>query len=294
MPRSCICQRLLARAASDAAFRLLPDSARLLWFEIVAMASAAPVPGRLRFLHSVPASVARLATRPETEIATQLRDLAALGLVDLDEDGVTLWLPGARDGQAKAEAARRNGLRGGAPRKGETKEAYRERRQREMLFALPAGAAEKPDETQAPEAARPATTTVVVKSETGPVGQSSPSPARAMPDWVSLGAKVAELAGLDGARGGFDFRPVQAWLAEGATPDQVRAAVRAVVARASYSPQRVKSLKYFDGAVAQARAVAAPAARIVVHRDTPEELARLAALQARIDAAIAGRSVAAA
>lgn len=293
MPRSCICQRLLARAASDAAFRLLPDSARLLWFEIVALASAAPVPGRLRFLRSVPTSVARLVSRPETDVATELRDLSDLALIELDADGVTLWLPGARDGAARAEAARRNGLRGGAPRRGETKEAARERRQRELL--LPIGGTHGTEAVTEPATRpAPATTTEVVQVKSGLVGRSPEPSARETPEWVALGAEVAELAGLDGARGGFDYRPVQTWLAEGATPDQVRAAVQRAASRPTYSPHRVKSLAFFAGAVADERTKARAAAPILVHRDTAEDAARVAATEQRIRAALRADSVAAA
>jgi hypothetical protein len=237
-----------------------------------------------------PARVSLLVSASETETETQLETLRREGLIR--DEGAGIGVPLLLDAPPRAEVARRNGAVGGRPRKGESKEAYRERRQREMLLPLPAAAvAAKPSETQPAKPVPTTTTTVSVSSGSSEEGGRS---ARETPAWVSLGAEVAELAGMDGARGGFDYRPVQAWLAEGATPDQVRAAVQRVVARPGYSARRVHSLRFFDAAVAEQRTRPSPAAPIVIPRDTADEVARMAALQARIEAAIAGRSVAAA
>lgn len=296
MPRSCLCQRLLTRAASDAAFRLLPDPVQLLWFRLVSLATVAPVPGRLRFLHSVPSSVARLVSRPETEIATELRDLAELGLVDPDADGVTLWMPGAREGSARAEAARRNGLLGGARRKGETAEQRRDRRQRELMLPLAGG-------TQGTEAATEAATEpdnrtdAPVSTSTGesesPPGSGGGDRARETPAWVSLGVELAARAGMDGARGGFDYRPVQAWLNAGIPPEVIRAAVEAAIARPSYQPGRAYSLKFFDKAVLQAaeeaKARQAVAPRVLTAEQRRAEAAAMDALDRRVDAILLGQ-----
>jgi hypothetical protein len=291
MSRSCLCQRLLLRAASDAAFRLLPDPVRLLWFDLVALASAAPVRGRLRFLGSVSLSVSRLVSRPETEIATELADLAHLGLIELDEDGASLWLPGAREGAARAEAARRNGSRGGRPRKGETPEQALRRRQQEMMLPIAGGAAAaaEPGETEPAKPIVVPATTTTHSSLSSSEGEGS---AREAPDWVRLGMELAELAGMDAAKGGHDCRPVQGWLTAGIAPETIREAVREAVGRPSYRAGKVFTLGYFGGAVQRLheRGGAAIAPR---WQDTAEELERIAAVEARIAAVRAGRSVAA-
>lgn len=283
MPRSCLCSRLLARAAADAAFRLLPDGARLLWFEIMAMASAAPIPGRLRFLHSVPASVARLVSRSETDVASDLADLEALTMIERDPDGVTLWLPGVRANQARADAARRNGLKGGAARKGETKEDRRERRQGELLGLVQGGRAT----TQGTEAGNPAGTegeeaharapdlpTHSVGRSVGEVTREEERSAPEAPAWVTLGHELAAIIGLNGANGGYDFSLVRGWLGAGVAPDIIRATVRRIVDR---DPTQRRNLKYFDRAVLE-HAEAAKHAPPPPRRETPEEA------QARRDA----------
>jgi hypothetical protein len=264
MSRSCLCSRLLARAASDAAFRLLPAPARLLWFDLVTAALAAPVPGRLRFLGSVPASVSVLVSRPETDVRTDLAQLVTLGLLEIEPDETELWLPGVKERAARAEAARRNGTAGGRPRKGETPQQMRERRQGEMLLSMPGGAPadapEKPTETKPGNPLARATTSTSLEVRSS--GGSPPPPAREeTPPWVSLGLELAEIAGLDPARGGYDFRPVQTWLNQGRTPDTIRAAISAAASRPGYQPGKVMSLRYFDRPVAEALHVPPPPPR---------------------------------
>ncbi len=283
MARSCFCSKLLARAAADGAFRVLPETARLLWFEILAMASAAQVPGRLRFLHSVQDSVARLVSRSGTEVGTDLADLAAIEMIELDPDGVTLWLPGARAGQARAEAARRNGLRGGARRKGETLEAMRERRERERA-ASEDGTEGTEQRTQAAKLTRGRDFTSPsskIDSGSSEVQSGGESAERGAPPWVTLGIELAELAGMDDVRGGYDYRPVQAWLDAGHSPDIIRAAVQRVVDSPGYGERRIFTLKYFDKAVMEEAARASYGGTAA--RQSTEERARMQAEQREID-----------
>lgn len=287
MARRCTCARLLSAVELDPRLRTLPLAVRMLFLLVAEASARMPTAGLLPFRET--RRVSLLVSAPETEVETGLETLLREGL--LREEAGGLAVPMLLDLPPRAEAARRNGAAGGRPRKGETAEAARERRQREMLLPMPAA---KPTETQAEKPAAPATTTVVSSVPTGLVGKSRAPSARETPDWVSLGEEVAELARLDGARGGFDYRPVQTWLAEGATPDQVRAAVQRAASRPTYSPHRVKSIAYFAAAVADERTRARGAAPIVVQRDTAEDAARVAAAERRIQAALRGESVAAA
>jgi hypothetical protein len=245
MARTTTCERQLLRAASDAGFRIVPPMVRLLWYELLAFAAAAPEKGRLRFLQSVSGSVSRLLSIPETDVETGLETLAALGLVEHDLATYSLWMPGARANSARKEAAQNNGLRGGRPKKGESAEQAYERRQGHMVLPITGGLQET-QETKAepkPESSR----AVLTES---PLGEKV-STAHETAAWVSLGQKLAEIARLDPARGGHSFHVVRSWLAlPGASEDRLCEAVRKVAARPKYDPrtQRI-SLEYFTAAV---------------------------------------------
>jgi hypothetical protein len=75
----------------------------------------------------------------------------------------------------------------------------------------------------------------------------------------ALGAELGELARMD-PNGVWTYGPVNAWLAEGATPELLRQVFARVAARDGYAPPKL--LDYFRGAVtdaiAAARAAAAP------------------------------------
>lgn len=244
MARLSATERLLQRAVSDPSFRVLPAYVRLLWLELVAYGAASPERGRIRFLGSVIASVSRLLSLAETEVETGLENLCELRLLELDPDGRSIWLAGAREGSARAEAARINGLKGGRPRKVKPPVPG----QTEMLHVLPGSLAKTQEteaETQTGETA-PLTTSSESKTLTSPV---SPSPARET-DWVSLGQECADVAKMDPVRGGFDFRPVQGWLTMGATPELIREVIseRAKTLR----PGQVFTLKFFDKSIREA------------------------------------------
>jgi hypothetical protein len=115
----------------------------------------------------------------------------------------------------------------------------------------------------------------------GSEAQEGQGSAREAPAWVSLGAELAALAGLDPARGGYDFRPVQGWLAAGHAPDAIRAAVQRVAARPGYAASRVWTLNFFDQAVQAERFIpAAPAALSAA--DRAAEAAALDAIERRV------------
>jgi len=246
LSRSCLCARWLTRAVTDPALAVAPASVRALFLELVARATACGNGGVFRFLGSVPVSVSRLVTRPETEIETEIESLRALGLLDLDEDGCGLALVGAREASARIVAARANGLRGGRPRRGETVEQMRQRRQGAFMLPIAGGAPAKTHETENrtnPESS--------CATSTSPSLKEVKEVARA-PAWVSLASELADLAGFDPARGYHDARHVQGWLEAGATPELLRRVISDVADRPGYAEKRIRTWRYFDRAVIEA------------------------------------------
>lgn len=250
MARSCACDRLLTRAAGDFGFRALPMLARMLWFELLAAATAAPEKGHLRFLGSVSDAVSRLVNRSETDVAADLDALATLGWLDRDDDGRGVWMPGMRSAVARAEAARANGSRGGRPLKGETKEAYRERKQGHLALPIAGGRGETQETKTEPsdESSRAAAKPIATEEEA--------AAARDTPSWVSLAQDLAVIAGLDPARGGWNALPVKGWVDAGVPEDVIRETVRTTAARPRAKP--IGSLMYFNKAVMEAHERAAP------------------------------------
>lgn len=287
MARRCLCARLLAAVQEDPRLRTLPLAARMLFLLVAEAAARSPVPGVLPFAGTERVSL--LVSAPVTEVETHLETLRAEGLVLLPADG-TLAVPLLVEAGNRADVARRNGQSGGRPRRGETREAYLQRKQGEMMLPIAGGAAPgsaETHETQPPKPASRATTTTS-STQVGRSGQFQ-SPAPEKPAWVSLGEEVAELAGLDQARGLFNFQPVRAWLEAGSTAEGVRAAIRRVTSRDGFDPSRVKSLGYFEGAVADERQRQPAAEAPARHRDTPDEAVRIAAIEARIARVQSGR-----
>ena len=78
--------------------------------------------------------------------------------------------------------------------------------------------------------------------------------AEAKEDFMAVGLKVLDLAGLDAARFGGSYNPVRSWLAAGYEPDQIYCAVKSVAENRNYSPP--SSLNYFSSAVARKAAQA--------------------------------------
>lgn len=251
MARSCACDRWLTRAASDIGFHALPPLAQLLWFRLLAAAISAEEAGHLRFPCLVADAVSRLLNRTVTEAETDLAALADLGWIEADADGRGLWMVGAKARNARAEAARLNGLRGGAPRKGEGKEAYRERRQGNLMLPMAGGAGET-QETQAEpngESSRTAAKPIAIEAKQAAVRETA--------EWVSLGEWIADQIGLDPANGKHSYQPVKGWMDAGASAELIREVVQAKVARAS---GKIRAIGYFRDAVMEAMQRDAPPA----------------------------------
>jgi hypothetical protein len=286
MSRRCLCSRLFAALRDDPRLATLPFLPRALFLLLADAATRAPSPGVLPF--SDTRRVSLLVSCSETEAETGLETLETEGLIR--REAGALVVPLIADAATRSEVARRNGSGGGRPRKGETREQYLARRQGEILLPIATGPALKPSETQpVNQAEKPYTSTSEVKS---PLEESGSDRARDGFPHVALGIELAALAGMDGARGGFDYRPVQAWLNAGHAPEVIREAVQAVVSRPGYQPGKAWSLKFFDQAVGQAAAEAKARRAMAPAIQTPEQrrAERLAieAIERRIDATILG------
>ena len=249
MARSCACDRWLTRAASDIGFHALPPLAQLLWFRLLAAAIGAEEKGHLRFPCPVSAAVSRLLNRSETEAAEDIAALVDLGWIDLDDDGRGLWMQGAKAASGRVEAAKVNGLRGGRPRKGETPEAARERRQGSLMLPMVGGAGETHETKPEPngESLRAAAKPIAIEAKQAAVRETA--------EWVSLGQEIAELIGLDPARDRYSALPVKGWMDAGASADLIRDVVRTRVASAS-TP--IRAIGYFRNAVMEALERAVP------------------------------------
>jgi hypothetical protein len=254
MPRSCICDRWLTRAAADLGFQALPAAAQLLFFRLLASAAGAEERGRVRFPVPVSIAVSRILNRTETEAETDIAALVDLGWIEIDTDGRSVWMAGAKAQAGRVEAAQINGLRGGRPRKGETPEQARARKQGSLMLPM-AGGAEKPTETEREpgvESSRAAAASSSTVQEAAAAG--------ARDGWVSLAQRCAEIAGIDPARGGWNALPVKGWVDAGVPEDVILETVRTVAARPRRSP--IGSLMFFHQAVMQAhQAAPAPAGK---------------------------------
>lgn len=276
MPRRCLCDRLRQRIATDARLATLPMAAKWMWLTLAERAAETP-DGVLRLgsAFGFLTGIAMLIQAAETEVETHWETLAARGLVVREGDAVTL--PDLPMQAARASVARANGAAGGRPRRGETPEQARLRRAQASLMLPVEGGVGKPTGTEPgnPEVSVTTTTVESVSVSSSP----PPKPAREETP-SSIGAAVAELAGLDPIRQRFDYLPVRDWLAAGMTRAFILETVGQVVDRPGYQPGRISSLRYFDRALRAAWEDAAPPSR----RAEPERPAnpRAAAIEAWI------------
>lgn len=286
MSRSCICKKWLNLAVTDAALRSDP-LLRALWLELVAWASAAVQEGCIRVPGSVLAWLSQVVTQPVTQVETQLRTLAELGLVALSEDGRALWLAGAQEAGRRAETARINGSKGGAPRKGESREAYLARKQGNL--ALPIQGGQAGTQITQPEPSAESSRTRAMKEESISSSPShSPSSSRGRerepqagkekPSQAAyaLSREVATILGLRFAAA----EVIQEWLSAGATPEVIR---RVVTAFAS-DPNRpeIRSPRYLSADVLEQARLLTPEA------PNPRAQAYIAAMDAWIASGMRG------
>ena len=100
--------------------------------------------------------------------------------------------------------------------------------------------------------------------------------------------EVVDAARLNDAARPFTSRPIQEWLQAGHSASAILAGVRAAASRPGYQPHKVFSLGFFGAAVAQAAASEPVAPRPISAAEREAERAHLAAIEARIEATLAG------
>jgi hypothetical protein len=257
MSRRCLCSKLIEAVRGDPRLVTLPLAARMAFILLAEAAARAPEPGAIPFTSA--ARVSLLVSCAETEAETLLETLETEALIRIEAGAIRV--PIVAEAAARTAAARENGRNGGRPRKGESREAYLARRQAHLPLPIAGGAAAETQETEGVKAhARATTTTLPVES--GCRGDVSPDPARDPYPHVALGVELEALASLDGARGGFDYRPVQAWLNAGIAAETIRDAIEARCGQPGYEPRNIRTFKYFDQVViaAHKRLSYAPAA----------------------------------
>lgn len=249
MARRCACERLLAFWEGDPRFALAGVAASAIWLRLVRAVQQLG-DGSVFRMGSASVSVGDIATvirTQETETEPALNRLLELGLLAREADGA--WsIPWLAEGAARTNAARSNGLRGGRPRKGETPEEAMRRRQGHLPLPIEGGR-----ETDAKPKAESSRASTESSSSSSPPPSPQSLDARAL---VALVEELAEIAGMDPARGGYNGSAVRAWLARGATPELLREVVRRVRSRSSAA---IAGFAYFNRAVEEAIAAAAEA-----------------------------------
>lgn len=245
MSRRCACHDWMEMLRADPRLRTMSLGARMLWLHLVDSLSRLPEPGVFVLGSRVGSNreIALLVSATETEVETHLETLLETHLVTRREsDGaLMIAMPVAA---ARTSVNRENGGKGGRPRRGETAESAYRRRQGNLTMAITGGKTETQEtelQTDAGENPRARGLTCTLTKET-----TKP------PDILVFGNELAELAGLDPARGMFDFIPLKTWLDSGASADLIRETITAVAARPSYRAANVKGLSYFNGAIADA------------------------------------------
>lgn len=260
MGRRCSCHGLMEALRRDPRLRLVPLGARALWLLLADALAEMPEPW-VFLLGSRPGSVREIAmmvSADESETETHVQTLLDIGLLEKRADGAiaVVGLPESR----RSAAAQGNGRLGGRPRKGETAEEARLRRQQTHMALPIAGGRAETQETQR----KPETETRLAGADDADQ-KDKIDQSREVSDIVAFGAELAEIAGMDPARGTYDFRPVMNWRAMGLPDATIRDVVRCWVGRTGYTVPR--SLAYFAGGMKEAQSalrgqpVAGPADR---------------------------------
>lgn len=249
MGRRCTCDRLFRQIDEDSRLRTLPMAAKLLWLSLMRLAATTPgCDGVLRFGFEFGflTSVSLAVSCAETEVETALASLERRGLVERVEDGTALRLPDAASAAKRSETARINGSKGGAPRKGESLEAYRRRKQGNLLLPI-VGDAQESQKTRT-ETPRARTTTTIHSIDSGEVGSSAGARSAA----TMLADELAGLVGMRQPARRRDVAEVASWLKAGVTADMVRSTVQACIDRPDCDTAKIFTLRYFAGAVMEA------------------------------------------
>lgn len=246
MARRCTCSKIIGLLHEDPRLRTLPLAAQALWLHLAHAMLRPGFDGALPFRD--PRRVSLLVSAEVSEVVPLLGLLIAEGL--LTEEGESLVAPLLREAEARVLAARRNGAKGGRPRRDETAEQAARRRQGELL--MPIEAPRKPPETSAAGFPRTTTSSSLSERDSKPVVREE--------TWQQLGGELVRIAGLDPSR--MDRRPVREWLEAGASPELIRQVFGQVSGRPGYEAGKVSSLRYFGAAIMRELEAAVPASSL--------------------------------
>lgn len=272
MAKRCTCDHILDTMRHDPRMRLVPAAARYLWMALADSWARLADPGVFKMGSRIGnlQDIAMLVSMAEPDVKTCMGNLTETQLITQDADGA--YRIGTVVASVKASVSAQNGRKSlGRPRNGETPDQYQ---MRLMRVVQGGGGAvsetqEKPDTENPPHARVAAAKLSSIESKAKPAASAC--------DVVALGNQLAEIAGLDPVRGVFNFRPIDAWLSQGATPDLVIDVVQGVASRSSYVPPQ--TLGYFTKAVLEAveqdRKRPAPAGQVVERSDLREYLANV-------------------
>ncbi|WP_419900747.1 hypothetical protein [Roseomonas sp. USHLN139] len=277
MPSRSAAERLFLMLEQDVRLRTLPAAAQLIWMKLMRLAAAAGQGGLLvfgseiGFSHGFLVSVSLAVSHTQTETETALETLAARNLIEILPDESGLVMPGVRAATERSNINRNNALRGGRPRKGETAEDARRRRQGELMLPISGGLAETEKTEPKPTDGNPTTTTERYISTGG-------SNAREVSGDAALAQDLASIAGIALRLISRDLRVIADWRAAGVSVEAMRQTVRDVASRPAFDATRVQTLGYFTRAIRRAAGLAesgeAPAAAPVVEnppRPAPKE-----------------------
>jgi hypothetical protein len=244
MPRRCLADRLIEMTERDPALMLAPPGARFAFVALMRLAARMHTDGVVAFGSAIRnlAEVSIAVAIGETELRTHVETLVDRGV--LVREGDALVCPALLEAGRKAAAARANGGLGGRPRRGETVEAARARRQGTMLLPVAGG---KPTGTESETLSR---VTATASSSQREESKAASKPREETETVMAVGRRVLEAAGIDEARWMGTFAEVRGWLAAGYAPELIVETVAAVAARPKYRPP--VSLRYFAEAIRDA------------------------------------------
>lgn len=272
MARRCVCERLLAMVERDPRLIAAGLAAQMAFVRLMRMAEELGSGGFIPFgsgIRNLGEISLAIGVR-ETELETALATLIERGVLTRDESGIAC--PPLREAGRKVAAARANGGLGGRPRKDETPEQARARRQGNLMLPVQGG---KPTETENRTLSRAAAATASSSIE------ASKQP-REEPGFIDIGRRVIAAAGIDEASWAGGYAELRGWLNAGLDAETILAVVERVAARPGYKP--VRSLRYFTEAMRDAAEASAPVVAVREARPAYMDHPDWAAYQAARDA----------
>jgi hypothetical protein len=236
--------QMLLDVMDELRMRTLAPDVRMLWLDIARMMQRDRI-SVLRFgseivgAHRLAILVSRPETESETELETKITELCERGLLAREADGA-ISCPMLAQALTRAEINRENGRKGGRPRKDGAPPG-----QRSMPFVGVIGGTDMETkktetETQARDNGISSTTTTSISKS---VSES---------EFTEVGEMELDAIGIDRAKSFIHYGQVRQWLKDGATRELILDVVRGVMARPGMTAERIRSLNFFNAAIAEA------------------------------------------